>query len=423
MQKNKEKLKKYIATYGKENVIAAFAYSSEELPIYKVLNKSVRDLQTVMGNTMKNKNDVNFWSIMPIIKSLANSFLLSPLIAHLNDLQLKASFLPENDFFYRGCSVPFAAQVGKLVCIYEYTSTSTDYQVAKQFTQNCGTLLKFTGMINGVSLGELSYYPNENEVLLYPLQFFEVTEIVQNGNTTEITLSSITRKIIKLYELLDQLFPFQLKIQNNCAFRLEKVLSKNDYYLFNCGHLRQYGYVPPTTLQSNTEQLPLCHIIGIAKRVHSNIATFKKFYLIPNIQTLIDCCKQNKKVYIKDCFVKYELDYEDPTNFDISAITLINFQNEFANFTVEDMIKHCQENDPTGVATSFVIGKGIEKHIWEQFFKNGFAEHFHNKVKVCIVKEILSSDNENSNALKSSTDYLINTFLFPFFKKLSDLWI
>lgn len=404
MSLNKIKLEKCIKTFGKENVIATLAYSSETPPIYECLNKSIRSLITNLEKIVHTENILKkFWFFIQLMKIFSNLTSFLPLIANLNELQLKTIALHvNNNFLYRGCIVKFAAQVGEVVTLCSYTSTSTDRDVAMPFTYACGTLLKFTGVVNGVELAEMSFYPHEKEVLLFPFQTFIVTEITQNGNIIEVTLLSQTEKVVEKFSQINRLFPFKLDIHANCSYNLINILLPNSEFCFTKNIFLQLGYSTESA-QNDSTKLPPCHVLSFVHRFE-NILNFKIDFFIPDFKTLLNCYQENKIVYIKICTVKYDINEKNATKFKIGQIILT--ENPLTD--TQSMIELCQKHDPKGVATSFVIGKNPDKQIWNNIFKKGLEDYLHDNIKICFINETFLDLNQNApNIFEKLAKYIL----------------
>lgn len=388
-----EKLKESINTFGKESVIAAMAYTLHDPPMFAEFNKFFR----IHGNKQDFENNLEtgtenrekaFLKFMPYL----------PLVRHLVNMQWKIvslgkeQQLPLDIILYRGSELQLEAEVGKVFTICNFTSTSMNRQLAEMFTEKVGTLLKFTGYMSGIQMTQMSYFPGEEEVLLFPFQTFVVTEILQVGDKIEITLLSRTEQALEKFTHIDKLFPFQLDTLEKCFYNL---YDDETVYSFNSANLCQYNYTPSKV--KNDTKLPDCHIIGITFGTF-DLSTYpnseyimKLVVLIPNIQILINCFKENKKVYFKNYTAQFKVKQFDTGKFKINGVEI----NCFSNSDVQNLIRHCQRNDFVGNATSFVIGDDIDGVFWENFLKQGFPEHLSQQIKVCIVNLVWPGSENN----------------------------
>ncbi|NWV59675.1 NRT2 ribosyltransferase, partial [Malurus elegans] len=110
-------------------------------------------------------------------------FLLTDALATLRDTQGERC----RDVFRGVRHKRFEAQRGQKVRFGQFTSTSLRKTVSKGY----GTDTFFqVHTCQGVDIQQLSYYPSEQEVLIPPFETFEVTEVTQDGDKTQIWLHS-----------------------------------------------------------------------------------------------------------------------------------------------------------------------------------------------------------------------------------------
>lgn len=107
----------------------------------------------------------------------------------------------ENRTLWRGISVDLFGskdyEPGKTVTWWSVTSTTSDMNVAKNFTKGCGgkcTLFTIDTKTS-TDIAPLSFYANEKESLLAPGTQLEVISKKQNGNVAEIHLKETARVI------------------------------------------------------------------------------------------------------------------------------------------------------------------------------------------------------------------------------------
>lgn len=396
-----------IEKFGRDCVIAARAYTLNEPPLYEKVNTNLRRL----GDMCSRYHFLPYYSVgMP---HMFQRFIGYGYLHHnLERLYQKTRPQFKDVILYRGCGVNFSAKINKVVTLCTYTSTSLNRQEAYKFGEKSGTLFKFTGMMRGVSLMEMSSFPAEEEILLFPFQSFVVSEKIKNGNFTEITLLSRTRKAMKIFEKLNKFFPFCLEILEKCLYlvierenlnMIKTFLNNEEIYCFTGSDLCQFNYKP--LFVNYYKSLPPCHIIVISEdtiNVHSEPDS-KDIILLPNLQTLITCCKKNKKVFVKKIIVRFEPnDLKQFENFEVGCVEL--WQNTLAKTQI--LIDYCQKKDPLKTATSFVIGKDLSEIFWTNFLKNGFPKHLHKKMNICIVNEDFSKWIDNPISFFNMPEYI-----------------
>ncbi|KAM4906962.1 NAD(P)(+)--arginine ADP-ribosyltransferase 2-like [Sylvia borin] len=149
--------------------IAVMAYSMKY--VYKQFNDAVR----VAGRSPQEYRD-NFH-----FKTL--HFLLTDALVTLRDTRG-----PQCHNVYRGVRrVQFKARPGDTVRFGQFTSTSLSEERAQKY----GTDTMFqVYTCNGVDIQDFSYDPENHEVLIPPFETFQVTDVTQAGNKTQIQLRS-----------------------------------------------------------------------------------------------------------------------------------------------------------------------------------------------------------------------------------------
>jgi len=107
----------------------------------------------------------------------------------------------ENKTLYRGINVDLFDskdyEKGKTVTWWSVTSTTSELQVAKNFTKGCGgkCTLFYIQSKTSTDISELSFYSNEKESLMAPGTQLQVLDRKRVGNVAEITLKETGRVI------------------------------------------------------------------------------------------------------------------------------------------------------------------------------------------------------------------------------------
>ncbi|XP_066193406.1 erythroblast NAD(P)(+)--arginine ADP-ribosyltransferase-like [Sylvia atricapilla] len=109
-------------------------------------------------------------------------FLLTDALATLRGTQ-KGKCL---DVLYRDCGVLFQAQHGNTIRFSQFTAMSLSKP-----TEGCTVETVFqVHTCHGVDIGLFSKYPENKEVLIPPFETFEVIQVTQEGNKSQIWLRS-----------------------------------------------------------------------------------------------------------------------------------------------------------------------------------------------------------------------------------------
>ncbi len=387
--RNREKeLHHCIEFFGRRGVIATMTYSLDNPPVYSDFNEAFRII------CQNKEKDIYLYDKDKYIRAAKKFIAYLPLVRHLSEMQWLDSFLPENIFLYRGCSTQIRANVGDVMTICNYTSTSILKENAVMFAGSKGALLKFTGMLSGIPISQMSFFPREEEVLLFPFQTFEFIKIDNSKPILEITLLSRTKKAIEIFKKLNQYFPFHMDTLEKCYYIINETIffdeRQNSVYCFNSADLRKFGYKPPK-IEHNTK-LPTCHILVISQINHNQLEQLSAnkfinfFVLIPNIQTLIDCLHNNKSVYMKSFLAQTDL-YETITGvFKTGHIEIEKVPDD----EVKQLIKICKNTDEN--ATSFVLGDVIDLSFWYQYITKGFSKQTQTLMNVCITQKDWSTN-------------------------------
>ncbi|XP_041440707.1 erythroblast NAD(P)(+)--arginine ADP-ribosyltransferase [Xenopus laevis] len=154
-----------------EYAISTLVYTNDKPNIYSPFNEAVRQA----GKSR------DFY---------LNHFHFKALHYHLTRaLQLlDAVESPTCHSVFRGVKTRFTTEQGKQVRFDRFTSSSTDYQKALEF----GDDTVFTIITcSGVRIRDLSFFPNEEEVLIPPFEKFKVTDFSTNNNKNKMTLKSM----------------------------------------------------------------------------------------------------------------------------------------------------------------------------------------------------------------------------------------
>ncbi|NXI06430.1 NRT2 ribosyltransferase, partial [Pachycephala philippinensis] len=149
--------------------IAIMAYTMNIL--YKEFNAAVRKA----GRSRREYRD-NFH-----FKAL--HFLLTDALATLRGTQGQQCY-----DVYRGVrDVRFKAKRGDTVRFGQFASTSLCKDIARRFGNS--TVFQVE-TCHGAVIQKFSFYPTEKEVLIPPFETFEVTDVTQDGDSTQIQLRS-----------------------------------------------------------------------------------------------------------------------------------------------------------------------------------------------------------------------------------------
>lgn len=159
----------------KEIGLAAYAYSIEyPVKIYSEFNEQTR-------------NSTNFL--------YEPSYHYKSLFALLHKgCTMDQTLQTSKPVLYRGCSLKFGGVTnGDLMTFRSFTSTSKSKTVADQFLQGSSvcTLFEIKDAELGLSMLDLSYYPDEYEFLLLPYDLYRVDDIQQIDNVRKIVLRSM----------------------------------------------------------------------------------------------------------------------------------------------------------------------------------------------------------------------------------------
>ncbi|NXP42597.1 NRT2 ribosyltransferase, partial [Leiothrix lutea] len=149
--------------------IAVLAYSSKD--VYKEFNAAVR----VAGRSPQEYRD-NFH-----FKTF--HFLLTQALETLRDAQNEQ----RHDVIRGVRDIQFEARHNQTIRFGQFTSTSLSKKIAQRYG-NDTTFQVHT--CHGVDIQNFSFYRSNREVLIPPYETFEVTEVTQEGNKTQIKLRS-----------------------------------------------------------------------------------------------------------------------------------------------------------------------------------------------------------------------------------------
>ncbi|NXU98951.1 NRT2 ribosyltransferase, partial [Cettia cetti] len=149
--------------------IALMAYTTRDM--YQQFNAAVR----VAGSSPQQfQNNFHFKTL---------HFLLTQALGTLRQAQG-----PKCCRVFRGmCGFQFKAQHGDTIRFGQFTSMSRNRTIAQCFGMD--TVFEVY-TCHGEVIQQFSKYPKEEEVLIPPFETFEVSEVTQKGNTTQIQLRS-----------------------------------------------------------------------------------------------------------------------------------------------------------------------------------------------------------------------------------------
>ena len=100
---------------------------------------------------------------------------------------------------YKGTSSQFQAEVGSVIKFKSFTSSTVDQEVAFEFIGDPkgSTLFQISKITNGLSLSDVSDYPEEAEFLIRPHEGFRVTHVKkESSGLTIISLESLQMSVI-----------------------------------------------------------------------------------------------------------------------------------------------------------------------------------------------------------------------------------
>ncbi|XP_071437979.1 NAD(P)(+)--arginine ADP-ribosyltransferase 2-like [Pithys albifrons albifrons] len=156
----------------REQAIALLAYTMASTGLYRELNKAVREGGRSQCEYLKTFH----YKVM--------HFLLTEALGDLR----KDEFYPGCLRVYRGIkNIQFSAKPGQIIRFGQFTSSSLNREVAKEF----GTDTFFElNTCHGARIQDFSFRPQEEEVLIPPFETFRVTSVTHQNDTTFIQLSS-----------------------------------------------------------------------------------------------------------------------------------------------------------------------------------------------------------------------------------------
>uniref|UniRef100_A0A803KCC8 NAD(P)(+)--arginine ADP-ribosyltransferase n=1 Tax=Xenopus tropicalis TaxID=8364 RepID=A0A803KCC8_XENTR len=164
--------------FTEKHAIATLAYTKEVGGIYTEFNTAVRQAGQSRDHSL-------------------NKFHYKALHYYLTRAvqMLKAEETVKCYRVYRGTRVPFSATIGKEVRFGQFASSSTDENEAVVFAKDPDTGAPGTNFTittcHGASISDLSFIPDEKEVLIPPYETFKVTEAITESGYNNITLVSV----------------------------------------------------------------------------------------------------------------------------------------------------------------------------------------------------------------------------------------
>uniref|UniRef100_A0ACB8FFV1 Uncharacterized protein n=1 Tax=Sphaerodactylus townsendi TaxID=933632 RepID=A0ACB8FFV1_9SAUR len=154
-----------------EYAIALAAYTIQQPNLYEVFNKAVTEAGK---NTDYYLNSFHFKTF---------HFLLTRAIQVLG-----AKAAPKCYSVYRGVKKFLVPGGSKMIRFGHFTSSSLKREVALQFGEDTFFTIE---TCRGVSIKAISFYPEEDEVLIPPYEKFEVIKFTKTPNTNFIHLRSL----------------------------------------------------------------------------------------------------------------------------------------------------------------------------------------------------------------------------------------